>query len=117
MNSESVELPQEDIVDRIAAALPDNLRTDFYREMRHCRSLPENDEMLRMLRIMQFLTLLTESGPKQIVGKREKLESLFTKSLQSLKKMIDSSEEYQRQLDLKMTRGLLMPIRKQSMRL
>ena len=81
MNTESVELPQEDLVDRIAGALPENLRADFYREIRHCRSLPENDEMLRILRIMQFLTLLTESVPKQIVVEREKLESLFTTGL------------------------------------
>jgi hypothetical protein len=103
MNEESIELTQEDLVDRIADALPDNLRADFYREMRHCRSLQENDEMLRILRIMQFLTLLTESVPRQVVVEREKLESLFAMSLRALKKMIDSSETYHEQLDLKLT--------------
>jgi len=33
-------------------------RADYYRELTHCRSLPENDEMLRILRAMQFLALL-----------------------------------------------------------
>jgi hypothetical protein len=47
-----------DLIDRIANALPDNVRSDYYRELMHCRSLPQNDEMLRILRAMQFLTLL-----------------------------------------------------------
>ena len=104
MNTESVELPQEDLVDRIAGALPENIRADFYREIRHCRSLPENDEMLRILRIMQFLTLLTESVPKQIVVEREKLELLFTQGLYAQQKTIESNENYQRQLNLTLTR-------------
>ena len=51
--------PQEpDTLDRIANALPPEVRADYYREMRHLRSLPENDEMLRILRAMQFLGVL-----------------------------------------------------------
>ena len=34
-----------DLIDRIASALPASVRPDYYRELRHCRSLPENDEM------------------------------------------------------------------------
>jgi hypothetical protein len=35
--------PEEpDLIDRIASALPEKVRSDYYREMRHCRSLPEN---------------------------------------------------------------------------
>jgi hypothetical protein len=40
--------PESDQIDRIANGLPAELRADYYREIRHCRSLPENDEMLRM---------------------------------------------------------------------
>ncbi len=50
--------PEPDLIDRIANALPSDLRADYYRELRHCRSLPENDEMLRILRVMQFLVVL-----------------------------------------------------------
>jgi hypothetical protein len=42
-----------DLIDRIASALPDELRADYYRELAHCRQLPENDEMLRILRAMR----------------------------------------------------------------
>jgi hypothetical protein len=56
--------PQEpDTLDRIANALPPDVRADYYREMRHVRSLPENDEMLRILRAMQFLSALIFDTP------------------------------------------------------
>ena len=38
-----------DLIDRIAKELPADIRADYYREMMHCRSLPESDEMLRIL--------------------------------------------------------------------
>src|SRR3990170_4404100 len=56
-------LAQPDLIDRIANALPEEVRADYYREMAHCRSLPESDEMLRILRAMQFLTVLIEQTP------------------------------------------------------
>ena len=44
---EQVEIPraEPDLIDRIANALPEEIRAEYYRELRHCRSLPENDEM------------------------------------------------------------------------
>ena len=69
-----------DLSDRIAAALPEDIRADYYREMRHCQSLPENDEMLRILRIMQFLTLLIERAPDRVVEERARLEALFAEA-------------------------------------
>ena len=56
MNSpvQAIAVPENDLIDRIAESLPADVRADYYREMRHCRSLPENDEMLRILRAMQF---------------------------------------------------------------
>ena len=55
--------PESDLIDRIAAALPADIRADYYRELRHCRSLPENDEMLRILRVMQFSVVLMLGRP------------------------------------------------------
>ena len=34
---QTTDFSESDITDRIANALPENLRADFYREMRHCR--------------------------------------------------------------------------------
>jgi hypothetical protein len=36
-------LGDPDLIDRIANALPEDIRTEYYKELRHCRSLPEND--------------------------------------------------------------------------
>jgi len=71
------DLSEGDIVDRIANGLPENLRADFYREMRHCRELPQNDEMLRILRMMQFLTVLIQQVPERIVTERERIEAII----------------------------------------
>ena len=38
--------PEPDLVDRIAQDLPADVRAAYYRELNHCRSLPESDEML-----------------------------------------------------------------------
>ena len=59
--------PEPDLIDRIGAALPKEVRADYYREVAHCRSLPENDEMLRILRVMLILTLLMETVPNRMV--------------------------------------------------
>jgi hypothetical protein len=74
-----------DLIDRIAEALPVDVRADYYRELRHCRSLPENDEMLRILRIMQFLTLLIHQVPARVTAEREQLDSNLTRCTVALK--------------------------------
>ncbi len=43
------------------------VRAGFYRELNYCRSVPEHDEMLRILRAMQFLTLLMNQVPDRVV--------------------------------------------------
>ena len=79
--SDSAATMQEmDLTDRIAAALPLEVRADFYRELRHCRSLPENDEMLRILRIMQFLTLLTYQFRKDLPQSEKVWITIFNRA-------------------------------------
>jgi hypothetical protein len=68
------EAPESDLIDRIAHALPADVRADYYRELRHCRSLPENDEMLRILRAMQFLVLLIHEAPARMAVESVKLD-------------------------------------------
>jgi hypothetical protein len=94
----------KDLIDRIAKALPAVIQADYYREMMYCRSLQENDEMLRLLRVMQFLTLLMEQVPARVVTEREKLERHFADAMSSLEKMLHSSEAHQQQLDQRLMR-------------
>jgi hypothetical protein len=87
-----------DLIDRIARALPLEVRADYYRELNHCRSLPEHDEMLRILRAMQFLTLLMDQVPQLVVEQREQLEQLLGTALARIQDAIESSEALHRQL-------------------
>lgn len=91
--------PEPDLIDRIANALPTEVRADYYRELRHCRSLPENDEMLRILRAMQFLTLLTEQVPNRIVAQREMLDRRLRETTDSIDRFLKANEAYHRHLE------------------
>jgi hypothetical protein len=92
--------PEEpDLIDRIASALPEKVRSDYYREMRHCRSLPENDEMLRVMRVIQFLTILMIQVPAEVAAERKRLEELFHSAMQKIEENVRSSLTYQKLLD------------------
>ncbi len=88
-----------DLIDRIANALPDNVRSDYYRELVHCRSLPQNDEMLCILRAMQFLTLLMIKAPADVAAEREKMQRLFGSALQKVHENLASCLTYQKFLE------------------
>jgi hypothetical protein len=93
------DLPEADLIDRIANALPAEVRADYYRELRHCRSLPENDEMLRILRAMQFSVVLMVQTPERMAAERERLEQIFAGAIETLQELRQSSEAHQAQLD------------------
>jgi len=97
------ERQEADLIDRIANALPPEVRADYYRELRHCRSLPENDEMLRILRAMQFSVLLIHQAPERMAAQTEKVEGIFCDLLQALRKISESSQAHQAQLDQRLT--------------
>jgi hypothetical protein len=82
--SEQDELFEPDLIDHIANALPVAVRAEYYRELRHCRSLPENDEMLRILRAMQFSVLLMVQVPERMASERERFEQTVTGSKEVL---------------------------------
>jgi hypothetical protein len=88
-----------DLAERIAAALPESIRADFYREMAHCRVLPESDEMLRILRAMQFLVVLIQQAPSAVAEEREKLAAVLDKSLKSMQATHQSMVSHQRDLE------------------
>jgi hypothetical protein len=96
--------PQEpDTLDRIANALPPEVRADYYREMRHLRSLPENDEMLRILRAMQFLGVLIFDAPLRTAAENQKLKEVFVEAFGTLQELIRSMKAQQAELDQRLT--------------
>jgi hypothetical protein len=95
---------EPDLIDRIAAALPEEVRAEYYRELLHCRSLPQDDEMLRLLRAMQFLVLLIEQAPSRIAEERERLDKLLAATIANMTKISAASETYHTSLQRKITR-------------
>jgi hypothetical protein len=93
------DFPEPDLIDRIANALPAELQAGYYREMRYCRSLSENDEMLRILRAMQFWVVLMLQIPERIATERERLEQILTDFLKALREIHQSIAIHQAQLD------------------
>jgi hypothetical protein len=97
--SDEDELFDDDLIDRIANFVPDEVRAAFYRELRHCRSLPQNDEMLRIIRAMQFLVLIMVKLPEQMALERERLEQIVTRSERLLNDVHEFVDEATRQID------------------
>lgn len=97
--------PQEkDLIDQIADALPLEVQAVYYREMRHLRSLPDSDEMLRIIRVMMFLTLLTEQVPARVLSEREKLEHACTEIIGTAKRLETTGSEYYQELKQRLIR-------------
>ena len=93
------DFPEPDLIDRIANALPAEFQADYYREMRYCRSLSENDELLRILRAMQFWVVLMVQIPERLAAERERLEQILADFLKALQEIRQSIAIHQAQLD------------------
>src|ERR1700730_18960012 len=102
--SEQDELSEPDLIDRIANALPVEVRAEYYRELRHCRSLPENDEMLRILRAMQFSVLLMVEAPARMATEREQFEQTVSGGKKLLQEIRQFTVEHQTQIDQRLAR-------------
>ncbi len=97
--SEQDELSDPDLIDRIANALPVEVRAEYYRELRHCRSLPENDEMLRILRAIHFSVLIMVEVPARMATERERFEQTAADTTKLLQDVRQFTEEHQTQID------------------
>ena len=102
--SEQDELSEPDLIDRIANALPVEVRAEYYRELRHCRSLPENDEMLRILRAMHFSVLIMVEVPARMATERERFDQTAAGTTKLLQDVRQFTEEHQTQIDERLDR-------------
>src|ERR1700734_2518671 len=89
----------DDTIDRIANFLPVEARAGFYRELRHCRSLPQNDEMLRIIRAMQYLVLIMVKLPEQMALERERFEQTVSKCEELLCDVHEFVDEATKRID------------------
>ena len=93
------EKPKEpDLIEKIANGLPLEIRAEFLNELRYMRSLPESDEMLRILRVMMFLTHMTEQVPMRILTEREKFENTCRQAIIVAKELAETGNEYYQEL-------------------
>jgi hypothetical protein len=60
--------------------------------------------MLRILRAMQFLTMLMVQVPERVGTERERLEQLLADGLRTVQTTIESSRAYQEHMDQKLER-------------
>ena len=104
LNHGQLAAQEPDLIDRIAQALPESLRADYYREMAHCRTLPENDEMLRILRAMQFLTVLIEQAPGRVATEREQLAEVLARAISTMQATHEAGLAYQKQLEARLAK-------------
>ena len=71
----------ESLFDAIAKQVPEGLQTEYYRLLAHLKQLSPDDEMLRIVQVTGFLTLLTQQVPQQIAAEREKLDQLLLRDV------------------------------------
>ncbi len=89
----------KELIERIGACLPTEIRAAYYREMLYFQSLPENDELLRILRVLQILTMLIEQVPDRIAKERERVEKLLAGMVCRFEQTFQTSKESLEQLD------------------
>jgi hypothetical protein len=97
-------LAATDLTDLIADELSPEVCAKYYRELNHCKSLPQDDEMLRILRIMQILTLLMVQVPGNVAIERQKLEQLLAFALKKIQESHQASQAWQKQIDERLAR-------------
>jgi hypothetical protein len=88
-----------ELIDRNGQFLPEAIRADYFREMAHLTVLPEHDEMLRILRALQFLSLIIGDVPSQITKEREKLGELLSATLDTFQAAQTASIACQKQME------------------
>ena len=74
MQSQPPSAKEKELVDIIADSLPTEQRTGYYREMRYLHTLADSDEMLRILRTIQWHTVIALEVPAKLAGQAQKLD-------------------------------------------
>ena len=65
-------LSREQLIQQTAERLSPELQAEYYRILRYCRSLPQNDEILLVLDAIQILFSLTIDVPNRMAAEGEK---------------------------------------------
>jgi len=72
---ESLDLEQ--VIDSLAEMVPEDRRAAYYRDMRHVHVLPKTDEMLHILKVIGWTTVIMVQVPLRIAAEIGKLDRIL----------------------------------------
>jgi hypothetical protein len=76
-----------EIIDSIAEGVPDHLRAAYYRDMRVLHSLSASDEMLRILKVIQWNSVIALQVPARIAAEVGKLDRSLRDNVEALQQV------------------------------
>jgi methyl-accepting chemotaxis protein len=98
------EIPAQKMIDFLAEGQSAEVKAALYREMTYCHSLPQNDEMLRIISILGILTALIKQIPTNIAVEREGFKRLFAEATYLLNENLSASTRYLKDLNARLTK-------------
>jgi hypothetical protein len=90
---------KRDLIDRIADALPQDVRAEYYRIMGRLESLSENDELLVILRALQLIALVIVQTPDRILAEREHYERICTETTRNAETIREATKDLARSIE------------------
>ena len=76
-----------ELIDSAAAGVPDHLRAAYYRDMRYLHTLSESDEMLRILKTIQWNSVIALQVPARIAAEIGKLDRSLRDNVAALQQV------------------------------
>jgi chromosome segregation ATPase len=76
-----------ELIDSAAAGVPDHLRAAYYRDMRYLHTLSESDEMLRILKTIQWNSVIALQVPARIAAEVGKLDRSLRDNVTALQQV------------------------------
>ena len=76
-----------ELIDSAAEGVPDHLRAAYYRDMHHLHSLSESDEMLRILKTIQWNSVIALQVPAGIAAEAGKLDRSLRDNVAALQQV------------------------------
>jgi hypothetical protein len=75
------------LIDSVAEGVPDHLRAAYYRDMRYLHSLSESDELLRILKTIQWNSVVAVQVPARIAAEAGKLDRSLRDNVEALQQV------------------------------
>ena len=82
----------EEMIDSIAEGVPDHLRAAYYRDMRYLHTLSAGDEMLRILKTIQWNSVIAVQVPARLAAEAGKLDRSLRDNVAALQQVHQSLE-------------------------